>query len=222
MAEGSIADLSITNSTARIVDLAPSEDSHFGSCRLGCVQSIKVFTCALSILACVNGAIAAAYLPAVITTIEERFQLDSSMSGLIVSSYEIGATISVILVSYLGHNGHIPLILGWGTVIIAVGSATFSIPHFVTESYSEQLIKDGIHKDGNVTKLCYANSSMETESSECISRTGSQNVPYIAIFIIAQILIGIGSSPILTIGLSYIDNIVKKKTSVQYIGKALR
>ena len=42
---------------------------------------------------------------------------------------------------------------------------------------------------------------------------------YVVIFVLAQSLIGIGSTPILTVGLSYIDNHVARKKSPQYLGK---
>jgi len=63
-------------------------------------------------------ALASGYISSVITTIEKRFEIPSSHSGLIASSYEIGNVFTVIFVSYLGSRKHIPL---W----IAIGEFLF-------------------------------------------------------------------------------------------------
>lgn len=59
-------------------------------------------------------ALSSGYINSVITTIEKRFEIPSSYSGLIASSYEIGNVITVIFVSYLGSRRQIPVWCGWG------------------------------------------------------------------------------------------------------------
>ena len=190
--------------------------------KLQCCRNVKMFTVFMCLLSCMNGSIAASYLPSVLTTIEHKFKLGSSTSGLIVSSYEIGATIAVIFVSFLGHHRHIPLILGWGSVIIGIGSAVFSLPHFISPNYTDEYVTGhltGYTNSSSVIPLyCSTSSSAPNTSAECSNNTEiSQRGFYIAIFIIAQTLIGVGSSPILTIGLTYIDNHVSSRTSSTYI-----
>lgn len=187
-----------------------------------CCLNIKMFTAILCLLSCINGAIAASYLPAVITTMEQRFELSSFMSGLIISSYEVGATIAVIFVSFLGHHGHIPLILGWGTLIIGIGSAVFSLPHFISPNYTEEYVLNHqaiAANPVNSSFYCSMTNLKVNSSDDCIERDVSNAGLYISVFVIAQTLIGIGSTPILTIGLSYIDNNVSRTASATYIGK---
>lgn len=194
---------------------------------LQCCLNIKVFTAFLCLLACINGSIAASYLPAVITTIEERFELGSTVSGLIVSSYEIGATIAVIFVSYLGHQRHTPLILGWGTAMIAIGSALFSLPHYIMAPYSKSILvkisPSPVHDNTAAaqSEFCAAaNLSNANGVDVCGNESAGSSVGlHISIFILAQTLISVGSTPILTIGLTYIDSHVGKKTSAHYIGQ---
>ena len=50
----------------------------------------------------------------VITTIEKRYEIPSSISGIIASMYEIGNVITVIFASYLGSRRHIPVFIGMG------------------------------------------------------------------------------------------------------------
>ena len=220
MANTSTADLSITNSTAKIVDVDDTKER--ASCYTTCFKSIKMYTFALAVLSIVNGAVAAAYLPAVVTTLEQVFELGSSTTGLIVGSYEIGATIAAILVSYLGHHGHIPRIIGIGSVVAAIGTACFSIPHFISPAHSEKILYGDVHNStsvGNESQYCERSFGDQGTSSPCVPAPFSGSQSSIAFFMIAQNLLGIGSAPILTIGITYIDNYVNKKTVGQYIGE---
>jgi organic anion transporter 3A len=56
----------------------------------------------LSLLVTLQQALSSGYLNSVITTIEKRYEIPSSISGIIASMYEIGNVITVIFVSYLG------------------------------------------------------------------------------------------------------------------------
>jgi len=77
-----------------------------------------VFVFLLSFLVTLQQALSSGYINSVITTIEKRFEIPSSLSGLIASSYEIGNVITVIFVSYLGSRRHIPVWIAIGNSII--------------------------------------------------------------------------------------------------------
>lgn len=94
---------------------------------------IKIFVLLLSMLVTLQQALSSGYINSVITTIEKRFEIPSSYSGLIASSYEIGNVITVIFVSYLGSRRHIPVWIGIGAVIMGIGSLIFMLPHFTGE-----------------------------------------------------------------------------------------
>lgn len=76
--------------------------------------SLQIFVLLLSMLVTLQQALSSGYINSVITTIEKRFEIPSSYSGLIASSYEIGNVITVIFVSYLGSRRHIPVWIGIG------------------------------------------------------------------------------------------------------------
>ncbi|UYV61535.1 SLCO5A1 [Cordylochernes scorpioides] len=59
--------------------------------------------------------------------------------------------------------------------------------------------------------------ALEADPTACNEGTSS-NVLYILLFMLAQVLIGCGGSPIFTLGTTYIDDHVKKDSSSMYIG----
>ena len=80
----------------------------------------------------ING-IANAGLPA----IERQFQLTSSKSSLIPASQDIGALILILFVSFIGGRYNKDTWIATGSVIMAVGSFVFVIPH-IAEKYQFQ------------------------------------------------------------------------------------
>ena len=97
----------------------------------------QVFVLLLSILVTLQQALSSGYLNSVITTIEKRYEIPSSISGIIASMYEIGNVITVIFVSYLGSRRHIPVWLGIGMFVKAKNTIIFSrttrASRFITE-----------------------------------------------------------------------------------------
>ena len=70
-----------------------------------------------------------------ITSVEKRFDIESTDAGLIASCYDIASVICVIPVGYLGGHGSKPRGLGYGSLIMGVGAFVFALPHFTTGLY---------------------------------------------------------------------------------------
>ena len=75
---------------------------------------LQVFVLLLSLLVTLQQALSSGYLNSVITTIEKRYEIPSSLTGVIASFYEIGNMLTVIFVSYLGSRRHAPVWIGRG------------------------------------------------------------------------------------------------------------
>lgn len=195
-------------------------------------------------------ALSSGYINSVITTIEKRFEIPSSLSGLIASSYEIGNVITVIFVSYLGSRRHIPVwigktfqitilaqfrvlkLIGVGAVIMGIGSIIFMVPHFIAEENHGVTIVNNTEEN-----MCKVVSVREQEQpfgrlssglssshnnlrvDNCIEGSPSTTGP-VLLFVLAQLLLGCGGSPLFTLGTTYIDDHVRPDSSSIYIGKS--
>ncbi|KAG9465483.1 hypothetical protein GDO78_018212 [Eleutherodactylus coqui] len=164
-------------------------------------KGVLFFLCVASFL---QGMVVNGFINTVITSIERRFDLHSYHTGLIASSYDIAACLCLTFVSYFGGNGHKPRWLGWGVLIMGMGSLVFALPHFTTSVYVVSLAED--------TGVCYSNYSHQVaESASSLSN-------YRYVFMLGQFLHGIGATPLYTLGVTYLDENVKSSYSPVYIG----
>ncbi|KAK2885765.1 hypothetical protein QQF64_020788 [Cirrhinus molitorella] len=172
-----------------------------------CIQTFNTprwvlfFLCVASFL---QGMIINGFINTVITSIERRFDLRSYQAGLIASSYDIAACVCLTFVSYFGGTGHKPRWLGWGVLIMALGSLVFALPHFTTPPYQVRVPER--------MGLC---SSNLTET--CVGEEGGLSA-YRYVFMLGQFLHGVGATPLYTLGVTYLDENVKSNYAPVYIG----
>ena len=94
----------------------------------------KWFLVFLSIAAFMQGLCINGLVNVVITSIERRFGLQSTQSGLIASSYDLGSLLVMVPVSYLGGRAGAskPRWIAAGLVVMGLGSLAWTLPHWAT------------------------------------------------------------------------------------------
>ncbi|CAH8471388.1 unnamed protein product [Heterobilharzia americana] len=177
--------------------------------RPSCLRStgnIQVFLVAACFISCLQAAFSG-YTSSQVTTLEKRFAIGSSVIGVINSFFEVGYIFSVIYVSYVGSHGRVPLWISIGLFAMSSGAFLWSVPHFIffdksktsSIALSEQLC---VFSDNSSTCA----QGCDTDSLQGCSESSSMGYAFLPIFIIAQLLIGAGSSPILTLTPPFIDD----------------
>ena len=61
------------------------------------------------------------FLSVTLSTIQRRYELTSTESGLILSVFDMAVIVSVIFISYFGGKGHKPRWLGVGLLVQGLG-----------------------------------------------------------------------------------------------------
>ncbi|TMS05879.1 Solute carrier organic anion transporter family member 3A1 [Larimichthys crocea] len=176
-----------------------------------CFSNIKIFLISECALMLAQGTVGA-YLVSVLTTLERRFNLQSADVGVIASSFEIGNLALILFVSYFGAKAHRPRLIGCGGIVMALGALLSALPEFLTNQYEiGEMWRTDAGRD-----VCSNASNTEAEDKVCSNRANT-NMMYL-LLIGAQVLLGIGATPVQPLGVSYIDDHVKKKDSSLYIG----
>ncbi|XP_044048062.1 solute carrier organic anion transporter family member 3A1 [Siniperca chuatsi] len=180
-----------------------------------CFSNIKIFLISECALMLAQGTVGA-YLVSVLTTLERRFNLQSADVGVIASSFEIGNLALILFVSYFGAKAHRPRLIGCGGIVMALGALLSALPEFLTNQYEiGETWRTDMGRD-----VCSNTSSRDAQLSEedklCANKANT-NMMYL-LLIGAQVLLGIGATPVQPLGVSYIDDHVKKKDSSLYIG----
>uniref|UniRef100_A0A1I7TMK6 Solute carrier organic anion transporter family member n=1 Tax=Caenorhabditis tropicalis TaxID=1561998 RepID=A0A1I7TMK6_9PELO len=185
----------------------------YGACTPGWLQGFHNAKCLLLVLgicAFIQSFVVNAIFPVGLSTLERRFKMTSTHTGIISSWYDFAVLLVVFPVCHWGNNGHKGRWIGWGGVIMALGSLICALPHWMVDIY---------HPDGNdVTNQTDFGQCANRDDPECAGKPHSSWFnPYFWMFILGQTLHGVGSTPLFSIGTTYMDENVSQKASPVYL-----
>lgn len=157
-----------------------------------------------------------------LTQIERRFDIASSHSGAIDGSFEMGNLLVIAFVSYFGAKFHRPRLIGGGCFIMAAGSFVTALPHFFQGLYKYETsvsINTGSNNTLQVLS-CQANHSFTDMATEIEARKACEQAAGSSMWIyvfLGNMLRGIGETPIMPLGVSYLDDFASEENIPLYI-----
>uniref|UniRef100_A0A2R8ZY82 Solute carrier organic anion transporter family member n=1 Tax=Pan paniscus TaxID=9597 RepID=A0A2R8ZY82_PANPA len=165
--------------------------------RIRCLSKLKMFLLAIT-CAFVSKTLSGSYMNSMLTQIERQFNIPTSLVGFINGSFEIGNLLLIIFVSYFGTKLHRPIMIGIGCVVMGLGCFLKSLPHFLMNHCTFLSRREDAHSVPSCTK--------EVKSLMWV---------YV---LVGNIVRGMGETPILPLGISYIEDFAKFENSPLYIG----
>ncbi|XP_048123824.1 solute carrier organic anion transporter family member 1C1 isoform X2 [Alosa alosa] len=189
-----------------------------------CCSTLKMFIVALS-FAYFSKALSGTYMKSAITQIERRFDLSSSLIGLIDGSFEMGNLLFLAFVSHFGAKMHRPRLIGIGCFLMAVGSLLTGLPHFFMGRYKFDTVIQSWENDSMRISPCLDSRAAQDHpevqieisqdiDADCVRDSGSHMWIYV---FLGNALRGIGETPVTPLGISYIDDYAKAENSAFYI-----
>ncbi|XP_010165827.1 solute carrier organic anion transporter family member 4C1, partial [Antrostomus carolinensis] len=166
------------------------------------------YLAAYSLLAVFQGIVVNGLINISISTIEKRYELSSSLTGVISASYDIAFCVLSLFVSFFGERGHKPRCLAFSAFMLGLGSLVFSLPHFSSGKY---------HYGAKLEDTCQIPGTSSANFT-CNATSKSSLPNYLYVFILGQLLLGVGGTPLYTLGTAFIDDSVPKHKSSIYIG----
>ncbi|XP_063703660.1 solute carrier organic anion transporter family member 74D isoform X2 [Culicoides brevitarsis] len=182
----------------------------------------KTFIIIYGLLGCVQ-AMSFVYFVVSLTTLEKRFQIPSSTTGIVLCGNEISQILLSLILSYFGGQRNRPRWISWGVMFCALSCFILASPHFfygagedalkLTKEYMEStdhlqsvlnVSADALYKSQN--RLCMTD-PLEKECTEVWSI-----LPLVLIFL-SQFVLGIGNTLYYSLGASYLDDNIENKTS---------
>ncbi|CAJ0574721.1 unnamed protein product, partial [Mesorhabditis spiculigera] len=145
------------------------------------------------------------YVVGILTTLERRFGFTSEKTGLLLSSYDLGHTIAILLAGYFGTKGHLPRITGAGVLLSGLSMLVLIFPAVIfqfSESEEQKALKlEAYVRDYRCDSGRYYDPSAENCKSE-----HTEHFWAFVILLIGQFLAGVFAAPFNTLAYVYIDN----------------
>ncbi|KAM8900449.1 solute carrier organic anion transporter family member 2B1 isoform 3-T4 [Spinachia spinachia] len=191
--------------------------SHPPAQRRSPFHSIKFFVFCHSLLQLAQ-LLVSGYMKSSISTIERRYGFSSQKSGLLAAFNEVGNTVLIVFVSFLGSRVHRPRFIGGGALLACLASLLMALPHFLGGAYD---YTDRISASGeNSSGLCQSEGSVTASSSNqsCSQQDGHAQLGVYPLLLLGQLLLGIAAVPIQPFGISFIDDYASRRNSPLYLG----
>ncbi|XP_054267438.1 solute carrier organic anion transporter family member 74D-like [Macrosteles quadrilineatus] len=219
--KGSEADKMLQRQRRLTEYIVLSEDT---TCGIGCCKgkllqrfaNKKAYVILYGILGCIFSA-SYSYFNGTITTLEKRFKIPSKTTGIITVGNDISQLFVSVVLSYYAGRGHRPRWIALGVYTVVVFCLMNALPHFLygpgLDALSLTVEYGGHYDDGNTTAAVIEKQNRkilcQTAGSAGCDVAEANLAPQIILFT-AQLVSGVGGSLYYTLGVSYMDDNIKR------------
>lgn len=178
--------------------------------------SPKCFTFFLSLFGIVQAILSMGLTSAALPDIEKEFGLSSKQSAVILLSNDIAGIAMLPIISFYGTHARKPKWIGTGAIITGIGALLMCLPKLMAGDYN---VGSGLATSTS-SNLCTLDIlSAQPASLPCSANKGfASSVKYLAVFAIAQFVMGAGVTPMFPLGPAYLDENMDPKMSPIHIG----
>jgi len=178
------------------------------------------------------------YSKAVVTQIEQRYGLSSTLTGSLVASKTVGGIVCLVFLSLFSQNiKNRPKTIAIASCISIIGALIAPIPHFISGKYEPGITSNRLDLGnsqnitgnsgnssivGDVQNICVKediNYCDEENESDVAYDYSSKSIVYF--FFISEFMYGIGSSPILPLAMPYLDDNSPPEKTAKHISVLL-
>ncbi|XP_061107375.1 solute carrier organic anion transporter family member 1C1-like [Conger conger] len=188
-----------------------------------CCPKFKLFLASLSFVYFAK-AFQGSYMKSSITQIERRFDIPSSLIGVIDGSFEFGNLLVIAFISYFGAKLHRPRLIGAGCILMAAGSFCTALPHFFQGQYQYETTVTQPQVTNSTESIlpCLANQSHvlknDEKSAKGIAACEKEAASPMWIYVfLGNMVRGIGETPITPLGMSYLDDFAREENTAFYV-----
>ncbi|NWU41090.1 SO2B1 protein, partial [Hylia prasina] len=132
---------------------------------------------------------------------------------------QVGNTLLIVFLSYLGSRVHRPRLIGAGALLVSLAGFLMALPHFLTGPY--QYHHSVPSTFSNSTDLCQPGlpgAGANLSDASCTPHASRESHEVLLVMFVAQALLGVGGVPIQPFGISYIDDFASERNSPLYLG----
>ena len=171
----------------------------------------NTFVFLFSILGILQGAMFT-YMIGIISTLEKRFAFETKVSGFILIADNLSAMVLGPIMGYLGSKYNRAILIGIGEAIVAFSAFVNTIPYFLYGPGTHLLSTVMTGTNQTSYHLCGLK-----DTDHCEAGVQSTMLFPVVLLWCSSFLNGLGYTAFYTIGLTYIDDNIKKNNSAIYL-----
>ncbi|XP_058836202.1 solute carrier organic anion transporter family member 74D-like [Topomyia yanbarensis] len=172
------------------------------------MASKKLYVLLFGIVGCLFGS-TTSYFYGTLTTVEKSIQISSKNAGIIMAGSDLSFVLSSLFLSYYAANRRKPLWIALGITSMGLSCFVNALPHFFYGPNLDDLLQNVSNSTVGESKandnLCNKN----RPPPDCSTDIGNLK-PQMLLFL-GSFLSGVGTSLYFTLGLTYLDDNVRKE-----------